>query len=127
MRPSLSTLALAVAAISLPSLVSAQGLPPGTWSGTITDPQGNTKPVTYKVTGAGDSLSITLSGPDGQAVSFTSLQLVADTLSFTWAGGRQGAPLVCQLLRQENGAFEGKCHDPTGQEGRMAMVPPPKE
>jgi hypothetical protein len=70
------------------------------------------------------TLSITLTGPDGQAIPLAGLRLVADTLWFTWAGGTQGAPLICQLLRQANGTFEGNCHDPAGQEGRMQMVPP---
>lgn len=128
MRPQFPTLALALAILALPSTVVAQAPSPGTWSGSISDPQGNSKPVTYTVAGSGDSLSITLVSPARQgSIPFAGLRFVADTLSFTWAGGRRGAPLACTLVRQANGTFEGKCHDPDGQEGLMTMVPPPKQ
>jgi len=127
MRPKFASLVLGLAVLYLPPLTHAQGLHSGVWSGTIADPQGNSKSVTYAVSGVDDSLSITLTGPAGEApVSFTGLRLVADTLLFTWAGGKRGAPLVCKLVRQANGSFDGARHDPDGQEGRMHMVPPPK-
>jgi hypothetical protein len=100
----------------------------GKWSGSVTDPSGNTRPVTFSVTGTGDSLTITLSDtPGGSPVSFANIRQAGDTLLFDWAGGPRGAQITCQLVRQEDGAYEGSCADPEGSRGRMRMIPPPKQ
>ena len=127
MRSSVPSLLLAIAA--LPAAVAhAQSVGAGKWSGSVTDPSGHTRPVTYSVTGTGDSLTITLSDtPGGSPVSFANIRQTGDTLLFNWAGGARGAQLACTLVRQEDGAYEGSCADSEGSQGRMRMVPPPKQ
>ena len=121
-------LALTVAALPLPATAQAQSLVAGIWSGSIIDPYGQSKPVVYDVAGPPDSLSITLSQPSGgRPVAFADVHLVADTLSFRWAGGAQGSRVACKLLRQTDGGYEGSCFDSQGREGRMRMVPPRKQ
>jgi len=127
MRSALTSLLLAVAAPLVPVLASAQSVVSGTWSGSVTDPSGKAKSVTYKVTRTQDTPSISLFDPTGSPVAFTDIREAGDTLLFNLAAGRQGARLVCKLLRQTDGAYEGTCSDPVNRQGRMRMVPPPKE
>jgi len=127
MRSTLTSFLLAVAAPLVPVLASAQSVVSGTWSGSVTDPAGHAKSVTYKVTRTRDTLAISLLDPSGSPVAFTEIREAGDTLRFNLAAGRQGARLVCKRLRQTDGAYEGTCSDPENREGGMRMVPPPKE
>jgi hypothetical protein len=128
MRFPFAGLALALTALQLPGPARAQSMVAGIWSGSVTGPYGHSRPVLYSVAGPPDSLSITLSEPPGvHPVAFADVHLVVDTLSFRWAGGAQGSRLVCKLLRQSDGTYEGSCVDSQGREGRMRMVPPRKQ
>jgi len=125
MRSILSSIFLSLIAMNLPAPACAQAIVPGTWSGSVTDPSGNAKSVTYSVVRAHDSLSITLSQTSGgPPVSFADIRQVGDSLLFNLAAGRQGARLDCKLTRQPDGGYEGSCTDSGGQHGRMRMVPP---
>ena len=128
MRPIFGALLLALAATAVPPLADAQSIVTGTWTGTVTNPSGEVKPVTYTVTRSGDSLSVTLSETAaGPPVAFANVHIAGDTLLFDWRGGREGERLVCKLVRQGDGAYEGSCRDTESREGRMRMVPPPKQ
>jgi len=128
MRSAFAGLALALTAIQLPAPARAQSMVAGIWSGSVTDPYGHSKPVIYSVAGPPDSLSITLSEPPGvPPVAFADVHLVADTLTFRWAGGAQGSRVACKLLRGTDGVYEGSCIDSQGREGRMRMAPPRKQ
>ena len=118
-------LALGLSVLQLPAPTRAQSLVAGSWSGAVTDPYGHSRPVLYSVAGPRDSLSITLSEPPGaRPVAFADVHLLADTLTFKWAGGAQGSRVSCKLVRQTDGVYEGSCADSQGREGRMRMTPP---
>jgi hypothetical protein len=126
MRSVLGVVLLSAFPFGVPAAARAQAIAAGVWSGAVIDPSGKSKPVTYAVTRVGDSLSITLSETAGGArVAFSEVHQVEDTLRFSWSGGKGGAKLVCKLVRQADGPFEGTCRDASGQEGRMRMIPPP--
>ncbi len=125
MRCAFAGVTLALTTLQLPAPVRAQSLVAGSWSGAVTDPYGHSKAVSYSVAGAPDSLSITLSGPPGvRPVAFADVHLLADTLTFKFAGGAQGSRVSCKLVRQTDGVYEGSCVDSQGREGRMRMTPP---
>jgi len=124
MRRNPTTLFLCLVVFSVPSLLSAQGIVTGKWSGSVTSPFGSTNQFILAVDSS-DSLAISLEEVPGIAsVHFADVHLVADTLRFTWPVAPSGAGLACRLVRQEDGAFEGICSDTDGREGRMRMVPP---
>jgi hypothetical protein len=128
MRSIFAGLLLCLATTAVPRLADAQSIVTGTWSGTVTNPSGEVKPVTYTVTRSGDSLSVTLSETaGGPPVAFANVRVAGDTLLFDWRGGREGERLICKLVRQEDGAYEGSCRDSESREGRMRMVPPPRQ
>ena len=127
MRLALAGLLLVLTAVHLPTPANAQSMVAGTWSGSVTSPYGHSRPVNYRVAGTGDSLTITLTDSSGvNPVGFGELHLLGDTLRFTFAGGAQGSPVVCALVRQTGGVYEGSCKDSQRRQGRMRMVPPRK-
>ncbi len=120
-------LQFALAVLLIPAGARAQALAPGKWSGSGTDPSGNVKTVTYNVVPSGSSLSITLFDPaSGDSIPFNDVRQAGDSLLFNWAGGRDKGRLVCKLVRQTDGAYEGSCLDPENHQGHMRMIPPAK-
>jgi hypothetical protein len=108
-----------VAAPSAP--LSAQELATGTWSGTITPPDGGPAAVTFEVSSEGDDLSIMIMGPDGQSTSLNDVQMMGEALHFTIDFG---VLVTCHLDPQDEGGFGGECTGSDGQTGTLTMVPP---
>ncbi len=128
MRSNVPTLPFALAALLIPAVARTQALAPGKWSGSGTDPSGNVKTVSYNVVQSGSALSITLFDPaSGDSIPFEDVRQVSDSLLFNWAGGRNKARLVCKLVRQTDGVYEGSCFDTENRQGRMRMIPPEKQ
>src|SRR5437016_13263495 len=99
MRSAFAGWTLALTALQLPAPVRAQSLVAGSWSGAVTDPYGHPKPLSYSVAGPPDSLSIKLSEPPGvRPVDFADVHLFADSLTFKFAGGAQGAQVSCKSV-----------------------------
>ena len=101
--------------------VGAQELERGTWTGTMSPPQGASVAVTYEVGETDGALSIVMSAPGlGQSMTFSDVKLNGDELTFWW---EPGSRVDCTLLRKEDGSFEGICTDGSG-EGTLRMLPP---
>ncbi|HEY7684570.1 MAG TPA: hypothetical protein VH833_00560 [Gemmatimonadales bacterium] len=113
-----------VTALAAPVTLPAQNLPAGTWTGTMSPPTDAAVPVTFEVSGSGDSLAISMVLPTGQRAPFNELRLADGKLLFQWAAG----PTIvkCDLAKQESGGFKGPCTDSEGMTGQIEMVPPTK-
>jgi len=119
-RPALLLVALSVLAGAAP--VEAQQLAAGTWTGTMTPPDGEPVPVTYVVSHEGGVPSVLMESLEVEGtMEFFDVQLEGDQLTFWWD---PGVRVECALMRGEDGAFEGPCRDGTAGEGAIRMVPP---
>lgn len=129
MKPTLRLLLLAAAlsmigACTTPA--SAPTLPEGTWTGALT-PMNHPEmanPVTYDVHYPGGALAIDLVGPNGARIATRSVQHAPDSLRFAFDEPEEGVTLQCDLGRQADGAFAGRCTDPDGKWARFTMIPP---
>lgn len=108
----------------LPAL--AQELPTGIWSGTISPPDQAGMDVDYEVSYDDEgALHIDLIPPPGlgapDSIPFDGIELVDGVLTFGWSAGTD---LLCELIQQEDGSFEGECVDLGGSPGILVMIPP---
>jgi hypothetical protein len=124
MPKSFALLAAAALGLTAAAPLTAQTLTPGKWTGTVSPPSNQTMAVSFDVLGSGDSLSITMHGPEGRDIPFRAIRVESDTLHFEWSPGE--TTVRCALNRQEDGSFRGTCTDTEGKNGQLAMVPPPK-
>lgn len=111
---------IALALLVGPSTAAAQRLQPGTWTGTVTPPNGETVNVTFDVRETGDTVSITLKSEFGD-FPFSSIKVAPDRLTFTFT---PGTPVDCTLMLRENGNYSGDCIDSDGEAGIIVMIPP---
>jgi hypothetical protein len=96
----------------------------GMWTGTVYPPDGDLIELEYEVSYGDDGLAIVLHPPAEVGVG----PLAADdpvydvqTLSFTLM---VGDTVLCTLLEEEDGHFEGDCVDASGEPALMTMFPP---
>lgn len=101
--------------------LQAQTMTPGTWTGKGVDPGGEEFPITFEVTTAGDSLSITMLGPDGERMELSQIRFEEGKLLFRWS---PGIVIDCILSPVEGGGFSGPCTDESGGTGLITMTPP---
>jgi hypothetical protein len=104
----------------LPSGVSGQQLKTGTWTGTVTPPDGPMVEATFDVRESGDSVTIMLSVEFGD-FPFSDIEVSSDRLTFRF---EPGTPVDCVLMLQENGSYSGDCTDSDGEIGVLVMTPP---
>jgi hypothetical protein len=105
----------------LNSAVSAQALPTGTWTGSVTPPGDAPLALTFDVS-AGDTISILIHFDQGDFPA-SDAKLAGDTLTFRFQPG----PIVrCNLVRKGDGSFSGECSDEDGISAILLMVPPAK-
>ena len=121
-------IALAAVFLLAPAL-AAQELPAGTWTGSITQPDGSSYDVGYEVSDDDGALAISLvpprdSGADDQRLPFEDVRISSESLSFTM---NMGMEIKCILEPTPGGAWAGTCTDDGGLEGQMVMVPPAGE
>jgi hypothetical protein len=109
-----------VTVLSVPAVVSAQKLTPGTWTGSISPPNGQTINAAFDVKASGDTTLITLKA-DGREINFTGVKVEADRLLFTFA---TDAIVSCTLQRKDDKSYSGNCVDGRGGSGTIVMVPP---
>ena len=103
---------------------SAQTLPQGTWTGTMSPPGGEAIPVNFEVSESGGALSIAMMAVQVEGeMPFNDIRLDGQTLTFWW---EPGVRVDCSLTRTEAGGFAGTCSDGTGDSGAgtLTMVPP---
>lgn len=104
--------------------LNAQKLEPGTWTGTIVDPGGESADVTYLVAISGDTIQVTMSAPEGHTFSFSKVRFEEGKLLFSWEANTN---IDCILNPAESGSYSGTCTDSSGASGQMTMVPPKKD
>lgn len=109
-----------IAVLCVPALAAAQKLTAGTWTGSITPPNGQTINAAFDVKSAGDTTLITLKA-DGRELNFTGVKVDADQLLFTFA---VDAIVTCTLQRKEDKSYSGNCVDGRGGSGTIVMIPP---
>lgn len=119
-----ATTGLALLLLAAP--LAAQEMPAGLWSGTVSPPDDAPFDVTYEVSHDEEGgLHITLFPPAGVGappeIPFDDVELVDGVLTFSWSAG---VDLTCELVRREDGVFEGECIDSGGTPGILVMVPP---
>lgn len=112
-------------AVLFASPAAGQDLANGTWTGSITQPDGMSFDVGFEVSGEGSALSIELVPPadsgEDRTFPFEDIRLTAEQLEFTWDMGVQ---IKCVLDLRPGDSWAGTCTDERGQEGGIVMVPP---
>lgn len=101
--------------------LNAQTVATGTWTGTVTPPDGQITDVQYTVATVGDTLQISLNIPNGPSFPFSNIRLDKGNLLFSWS---PDVTIDCSLAQQKDGSFQGDCTDKRGVTGQLAMVPP---
>ena len=112
---------LAVTLFVLPASVEAQKVTPGSWTGTISPPNGGTVEATFDVRLSGDTTKITMN-VGGGAMETTDVKVEASRLLFTFAPG--GDAVKCSLSLQTDKSYSGDCIDARGGKGTIVMKPP---
>lgn len=117
----LAAATLIVVATAAPA--TAQQLPYGGWTGTMTPPGGQPITVTYEVGEIDGALAIVMRALMVQEViPFHDVRVEGDALSFWW---EPGIRVDCRLQRTTTGSFEGPCSDGSDRgAGALTMVPP---
>ena len=122
---------------SLPSILHAQELPEGTWSGSQTNPNnGNTQTFSLEVKKIADPhwrwrasteelLSATLTGRQGQFL-VSDIQLDGEKLSYSYTA-RQGGRVNCNLTLQQGSSYAGECVRQDGGGRRLVTLTPPTD
>jgi hypothetical protein len=108
-----------------PAAPAAEKLEVGTWTGTVTPPNGQALALTFAVTAPNDSVKIDLTIADmGMTFPLTAIKLEGRKLGFEFMAGDEA--IKCALEKKDDGTFAGSCADGSGQGGPMTMVPPKK-
>lgn len=110
---------------ALAPAVLAQTLQDGTWTGTVTPPNGEVIEVTYEVHTMNDTLHIRIATPQFGSFDFKDIVVKDDALLFSWTPGNDF--LTCDLKRRDDGSYEGECVDAGGVPGVLLMRPPGSE
>ena len=101
--------------------VHAQALPTGTWTGTMTPPEGREVPVTYEVTPSGDGLAITMTVEGSGPRPLEDIRIEGGRLRFAF---QMGSRVSCDLQRMDDGTYSGPCSAAGAQGGDLTMRPP---
>ena len=117
----------AAVVLMLPAAASAQtakpSLPIGTWTGTVTPPNGETAPITLDVKSSNDTIAITINaGPHG-SFQVNEVALADSKLTFWFTPGPR---VDCVLNKKDDGSYEGQCTEGDGSAALITMVPPKK-
>jgi enamine deaminase RidA (YjgF/YER057c/UK114 family) len=96
-------------------------LPVGTWTGTITAPEGTpTFDARYHVRMRGDEIRISVR-TDAFELGFSDVRVEGDRLLFSFTD----APVVrCTVTLAEDGSYRGGCVDAGGDAEVVVMIPP---
>ena len=105
------------------SVLAAQSLTSGTWTGSVTGPGGDPLAVTFEISAAGDSIAILIKTPDRGDYPVTNARIAGDALTFTF---QPGPTVNCRLIHQGDGSYLGECADEGDVRATMVMKPPAK-
>ena len=112
---------IGVLTLALPGSLAAQKMTPGTWTGTIAPPDGQTLEATFDLRQSGDTTKLTLKA-DGRVIEATDVKVEATRLLFSFSPG--GDSVRCTLLRRDDKSYSGDCLDAQGGKGVITMKPP---
>jgi hypothetical protein len=112
---------LAALLVVTSSGLASQQLASGTWTGKGVDPGGEEFPFTVEVQNSGDSLTMSLIGPDGEQLALTNIRFNEGKLLFQW---EPGVVVNCELSPVEDGGYSGPCSDESGGTGTLTITPP---
>ena len=115
------TLAVLLLAVAAPALCSAQTIKAGTWTGSVTPPDGGLTVVTYDVTVIGDSLGVVIHAGEHGDFTVRNGHYAEGKITFAF---EPGITVRCTLARGEDGNFAGECLAEDGSVAQMTMVPP---
>jgi len=100
----------------LATAARAQMLPSGTWTGTLTDADGDRQPVAAEIErcAGGFTLALDLDGrtarvPEDAPATWTRGRLQFTTARFRMPGTLISRPLTCDLRADDEGALGGTC------------------
>ena len=113
---------LAAAAMAVPASLAAQKITPGTWTGTISPPNGGTLEASFDVRVAGDTTKITIRADGGRVVETSNIKVEKDRLLFSFAPGN--SVVECTLKLATDKSYSGDCVDGGGAKGVIVMRPP---
>jgi hypothetical protein len=111
----------AVAMLALPASLEAQKVTPGSWTGTISPPDGGGLEATFDVRQSGDTTKITMNAA-GRTIETTDVKVESSRLLFTFAPS--GDAVRCTLALQTDKSYSGDCVDSRGGKGTIVMIPP---
>ena len=114
-------LLIGILTLAMPASLAAQKMTAGTWTGTISPPDGPTMEATFDVRVSGDTTKITLKA-DGRVVEASDIKVEATRLLFTFSPG--GDTIRCTLLHRDDKSYSGDCLDTQGGKGVITMKPP---
>lgn len=125
-RPAFLVALLLGLAVLGPVSFAQAPVPTGTWTGTLTPHNHPTMhlPMTYQVEECAEGITITLASGDGQGVEARDVRATAERIRFAFTEPEANTPLGCDLRRQQDGAFTGRCTAPDGTYATFAMNPP---
>ncbi|NNF58106.1 MAG: hypothetical protein HKN04_07670 [Rhodothermaceae bacterium] len=109
-----------------PAVLAQPAIPTGTWTGTLT-PQNHPDlhlPMTYTVEECAEGLAITLASAAGQAAEAREVRVTPDRIRFAFDEPEEDVPLTCDLRRDDDGAFAGRCMAANGTYATFTMEPP---
>jgi len=112
---------IGVLALALPASLAAQKMTPGTWTGTVTPPDGQAIEATFDFRQSGDTTKLTLNA-GGRAIEASDIKVEATRLLFSFSPG--GASVRCTLVRRDDKSYSGDCLDAQGGKGVITMKPP---
>ena len=113
--------ALLLLCVATPGLCAAQSLKAGTWTGSVTPPDGGLTVVTYDVTVIGDSLGVVIHAGEHGEFTVRNGHYAEGKITFAF---EPGITVRCTLARGEDGTFAGECLAEDGSVAHMTMVPP---
>jgi len=123
MRRTFAGLIAIAAFVALPGTAAGQDLAHGTWTGTVTPPEGTEVAVTYEVTHPDGKLTVLMKTPMGD-FPFLGIGFDEGALLFGWKPG--DTTLQCRLVPSDDGGYLGDCLDKEDRSGTVRMVPPGK-
>ena len=112
---------IGAAILAMPASLAAQKLAVGTWTGTISPPDGQSLDATFDLRMVGDTTKLTLKAA-GREMIASDIKVEPKQIVFAFSPG--GQAVRCTLLLRDDKSYSGDCLDPQGGKGVIVMRPP---